>query len=82
MTKLDCLVVNCAYNANKMCKRENITVFDYYAPEDFKNLQIDALYMSGGNTFQMMYRLRKHNVVDTIINYINHLLIIITFTDK
>ena len=51
-------------------KRENITVFDYYAPEDFKNLQIDALYMSGGNTFQMMYRLRKHNVVDTIINYI------------
>ena len=26
MTKLDCLVVNCAYNANKMCKRENITV--------------------------------------------------------
>ena len=26
MTKLECLVVNCAYNANKMCKRENITV--------------------------------------------------------
>ena len=26
MTKLDCLVVNCAYNENKMCKRENITV--------------------------------------------------------
>lgn len=26
MTKLGCSVENCAYNANKMCKRENITV--------------------------------------------------------
>lgn len=26
MTKLDCLVVNCVYNNNKHCKRENITV--------------------------------------------------------
>ena len=26
MTKLECMVVNCAYNNNKMCKRENITV--------------------------------------------------------
>ena len=50
--------------------KENITVFDYYEPEKFKNLQVDTLYMSGGNTFQMMYRLRKHNAVDTIINYI------------
>lgn len=53
-------------------KRENIIIFDYYAPENFKNLQVDALYMSGGNTFQMMYRLRKHGVVDTVINYIRN----------
>lgn len=52
--------------------RKNITVLDYYAPENFKNLEVDALYMSGGNTFQMMYRLRKHKVTDTIINYIKN----------
>ena len=26
MTLLDCSVVSCSYNENKMCKRENITV--------------------------------------------------------
>ena len=26
MTKLDCNVVSCSYNENRMCKRENITV--------------------------------------------------------
>lgn len=31
MVKLDCTVENCAYNANKSCRREDITVGGYEA---------------------------------------------------
>lgn len=30
--------------------RQNITVLDYYNAEQFKDLKIDAIYISGGNT--------------------------------
>ncbi len=38
---------------------ENITVFDHTEAEKYKKLDIDLLYISGGNTFMMLERLRK-----------------------
>lgn len=53
-------------------KRENITVLNYYDADSFKNLDIDILYLSGGNTFSIMHRIRKHNFADAMINYIKN----------
>ena len=33
--------------------RENVIVFDYSAPENFKDLKIDVVYISGGNTLEI-----------------------------
>ena len=53
-------------------KRENITVLNYYDAESFKNLDIDMLYLSGGNTFSIMHRIRKHNFANAMIDYIKN----------
>ena len=52
--------------------RENITVLDYYDPEPYKDLPVDAVYVSGGNTFQTMYRLRKHGLTEAVIRYVQN----------
>jgi peptidase E len=52
--------------------RENITVLDYYDPEPYKDLPVDAVYVSGGNTFQTMYRLRKHGLTEAVIRYVRN----------
>ena len=49
---------------------ENITVFDYKHSENFYNLNIDVLYISGGNTCKTLYRLRSHGYDSEIIRYI------------
>lgn len=38
--------------------RNNVYVFDYYNSDDFLNLDIDVLYISGGNTFATLDRLK------------------------
>lgn len=53
-------------------KRENITVLNYYNADSFKNLDIDMLYLSGGNTFSVLHRIRKHGFDTAMINYIKN----------
>lgn len=52
--------------------KENITIFDYYNPEQYKHLDIDVLYISGGNTLKTLQRIRNANFDKDIINYINN----------
>lgn len=49
MTKLDCSVVSCSYNENKMCKRENITVGGYDAVKPSETT-CESFYPRGTNT--------------------------------
>lgn len=48
----------------------NVYVFDYYNDEAFRNLDIDILYISGGNTFATIDRLRKCDFESEIIRYV------------
>lgn len=50
--------------------RENMYVFSYYAPGMFDDLKIDAVYISGGNTFATLDRIRKAGFCDKIIRYV------------
>ena len=49
-------------------RRKNIYVFDESRPDDFKNLDIDLIYVSGGNTFATLDKLRKCGFDKEIIN--------------
>lgn len=51
-------------------RRKNIYVFDESRPDDFKNLDIDLIYVSGGNTFATLDKLRKCGFDKEIINYV------------
>ncbi len=51
-------------------KKENINIFDYKHSENFCNMDIDVLYISGGNTCKMLYRLRSHGFDKEIVKYI------------
>ena len=53
-------------------RRENIIVFNYYNPSHYHDLQIDAIYISGGNTFRTLERLKKCGFDQAIINYVNN----------
>lgn len=53
-------------------QRENIYVFNYYDAKAFRNLDIDAIYVSGGNTFGTLSRLRTREFDKEIINYIKN----------
>ena len=50
--------------------RENISVFDYWNAEQFLNLDIDVIYISGGNTFKTLQRIRDCGFDKEIINYV------------
>ena len=50
--------------------RENVAVFDYYNPSAFFGLNIDVLYVSGGNTFKTLDRIRKSGFDKEMIRYI------------
>lgn len=50
--------------------KENIIVFDYKHSDEFCNLDIDVLYISGGNTCKSLYRLRSHGFDKEIVKYI------------
>lgn len=51
-------------------KKENIYVFNYTKPDKYKNLDIDAIYVGGGNTFGILKMLRSTGFDKTITNYI------------
>ena len=52
-------------------QKQNITVFNYYDPFGYDNLDIDAIYISGGNTFGTIKRIREANADKLIIDYVN-----------
>ena len=45
-------------------------VFDYWNAEQFLNLDIDVIYISGGNTFKTLQRIRDCGFDKEIINYV------------
>ena len=51
--------------------RQNIYVFNYYDSEKYTNLNIDAIYISGGNTFRTLERLKNCEFDKAIIKYVN-----------
>ena len=52
--------------------REKIYIFDESRPYDFKNLDIDLIYVSGGNTFATLDKLRKSHFDKEIIDYVKN----------
>ena len=53
-------------------KRENIYVFNYKEPNKFKNLNIDSIYIGGGNTFSMLKILKDTKFDKEIIKYVKN----------
>ncbi|MBE6748869.1 MAG: hypothetical protein E7557_06535 [Ruminococcaceae bacterium] len=51
-------------------KKENVYVFEHNNAEKFRNLDIDVIYISGGNTFGTLDKIRKCNFDKDIINYV------------
>ena len=52
--------------------RDNIYIFDESEADKFRNLNIDLIYISGGNTFATLDKIRKCGFDKDIINYINN----------
>ena len=52
--------------------KENIYVFNYFSPDDFdKDNNIDVIYISGGNTFGTIKRIRESGADKIIFDYIS-----------
>lgn len=52
-------------------QRKNIYVANYFDPFPFLNLDIDVIYISGGNTFGTMKLLRDSGLDKAIIDYVH-----------
>ena len=52
--------------------KDNIYIFDETEVDRFRNLNIDLIYISGGNTFATLDKIRKCGFDKDIINYINN----------
>lgn len=50
--------------------RDNISVFDYYNEQQFINLDLDVIYISGGNTFATLRRIKDCGFDKEIIRYV------------
>ena len=50
--------------------KNNIHIFDYTNPEMFNNLDIDVIYISGGNTFATLGRIRSCEFDTQIVRYV------------
>ncbi len=50
--------------------RDNITVFDYYNAQQFIDLDLDVIYISGGNTFATLKRIKDCDFDKEIIRYV------------
>lgn len=53
-------------------QRENIYVFNYFVSDSFFNLNIDVIYISGGNTFGTLKRIRDAGADMAIIEYVKN----------
>lgn len=52
--------------------KDNIYIFDESEVDEFRNLDIDLIYISGGNTFATLDKIRKCNFDKDIINYVRN----------
>lgn len=52
-------------------KKENIFIFNEYEVDKFEDLDIDLIYIGGGNTFYTLDKLKKTNFDKCIIEYLN-----------
>lgn len=52
--------------------KNNIYIFDHNQADKFRNLDIDLIYVSGGNTFGTLDKLRKCDFCNDIINYVKN----------
>ena len=59
-------LINCGF------KSENIIVFNHEMANDYCNLDIDAIYVTGGNTFTGLKLIKECNFDKEIIKYINN----------
>lgn len=53
-------------------ERRNVIVFDYDHPGLFKNLEIDIIYVGGGNTFGTLKRIRDAGFDGEIVKYVKN----------
>ena len=53
-------------------QKKNIYVANYFSPSPFFHLKIDAVYISGGNTFGTMKHLRESGLDKAILNYVQN----------
>ena len=52
-------------------QKKNIHVANYYAPAPFWGLDIDVIYISGGNTFGTMKLIRNSGLDQAIVDYVH-----------
>ena len=52
-------------------KKENVFIFNEYEVDKFEDLDIDLIYIGGGNTFYTLDKLKKTNFDKYIIEYLN-----------
>lgn len=53
-------------------RKENIYVFNYFSPSDFDTSNIiDVIYISGGNTFGTLKRIRESGADKIILDYVS-----------
>ena len=53
-------------------QRNNVYVADYFNPAPCLNLDIDVIYISGGNTFGTMKRIRDSGLDKAIVRYVQN----------
>ena len=53
-------------------QRKNIYVADYFNPTPYFGLNIDVIYISGGNTFGTMKLIREAGFDKAIVDYVNN----------
>lgn len=51
--------------------RDNIYVYNYFNSTGFDNLELDCVYISGGNTFQMLDLIKKSGADKLIKQYVH-----------
>jgi len=52
-------------------QKKNIYVFDAAEPDKFLNLELDMIYVSGGNTFGTLKKIRDAGFADAIVDYVH-----------
>ena len=52
-------------------QKKNIYVANYFDPAPFLNLDIDVIYISGGNTFGTMKQIRDARLDKAIVDYVH-----------